>query len=72
MEIRQLIYFTRIFETGSMTRAATDLSIVQSALSCQLGHLEKELNVRLLVRSSKGIVPTAAGQAFYQFRCGYQ
>ncbi len=66
MEIRQLRYFARTFETGSITRAAAALSIVQPALSQQLGRLEEELGVRLLVRSSKGIVPTEAGRVFYQ------
>ncbi len=67
MEIRQLRYFACTFESGSITRAAAELSIVQSALSLQLNQLEKELGVRLLVRSSRGIVPTAAGQVFYQY-----
>jgi LysR family tcuABC transcriptional regulator len=70
MEIRQLRYFTRAFETGSITRAASELSIVQSALSLQLSRLEDELKVSLLVRSAKGIAPTAAGQVFYQYALG--
>ena len=67
MEIRQLRYFARTFETGSITRAAEELSIVQSALSRQLSRLEEELKTDLLVRSSKGIAPTPAGQVFYQY-----
>lgn len=67
MEIRQLRYFARTFEMGNITRAAAALSIVQPALSQQLVRLENELGVRLLVRSSKGIVPTEAGRVFYQY-----
>ncbi len=67
MEIRQLRYFARTFEMGNITRAAAALSIVQPALSQQLLRLENELGVRLLVRSSKGIVPTEAGRVFYQY-----
>jgi len=67
MEIRQLRYFTRTFETGNITRAAEALSVVQPALSQQIGRLENELGVRLLIRSSKGIVPTEAGRVFYQY-----
>ena len=33
MELRQLRYFVRIVELGSMSRAALDLDVVQSALS---------------------------------------
>ena len=67
MEIRQLRYFARTFETGNITRAAAALSIVQPALSQQLVRLENELGVKLLVRSSKGIVPTEAGRVLYQY-----
>jgi LysR family tcuABC transcriptional regulator len=67
MEVRQLRYFTKTFETGNITRAAAALSIVQPALSQQLVRLERELGVRLLVRSSKGIVPTEAGRVLYQY-----
>ena len=67
MEIRQLRYFARTFEMGNITRAAAALSIVQPALSQQLVRLENDLGVRLLVRSSKGIVPTEAGRVFYQY-----
>lgn len=67
MEIRQLRYFARTFETGNITRAAAALSIVQPALSQQLARLESELGVKLLVRSSKGIVPTEAGRVLYQY-----
>lgn len=66
MEIRQLRYFVRIVELGSMSRAALDLDLVQSALSQQISRLEGELSTRLLQRSSKGVVPTEAGLAFFR------
>ena len=65
MELRQLRYFVRIVELGSMGRAALDLGMVQSALSQQVSRLESELSTRLLQRTSKGAVPTAAGLAFF-------
>lgn len=40
MELRQLRYFVRIVETGSMGRAALDLNIGVSALSQQMARLE--------------------------------
>ncbi|MBT9474556.1 LysR substrate-binding domain-containing protein [Polaromonas sp.] len=66
MELRQLRYFVRIVELGSMSRAALDLDLVQSALSQQISRLESELSTRLLQRSSKGVVPTEAGLAFFR------
>lgn len=49
-----------------MSRAALDLDLVQSALSQQVSRLEGELCTRLLQRSSKGVVPTEAGLAFFR------
>ena len=66
MELRQMRYFVRIVELGSISRAALDLQLVQSALSQQIGRLEGELATRLLRRTSKGITPTEAGLAFFR------
>lgn len=65
MELRQLRYFVRIVETGSMGSAALDLNIGISALSQQMTRLENELAIRLLQRTSRGVTPTSAGLAFY-------
>ena len=65
MELRQLRYFVRIVETGSMGIAALDLGIGVSALSQQMTRLENELSIRLLQRTSRGVTPTNAGLAFY-------
>lgn len=66
MELRQLRYFVRVVELGSMSRAALDLDVVQSALSQQIGRLEGELATRLLQRTPRGVAPTEAGAAFYR------
>jgi LysR family tcuABC transcriptional regulator len=66
MELRQLRYFVRTVELGSMGRAALDLDLVQSALSQQISRLESELSTRLLQRKAKGVVPTEAGLAFFR------
>lgn len=58
MELRQLRYFVRIVETGSMGSAALDLDIGVSALSQQMTRLENELAIRLLQRTSRGVTPT--------------
>jgi LysR family transcriptional regulator, regulatory protein for tcuABC len=66
MELRQLRYFVRVVECGSLTRAAADLEVVQSALSQQILRLETELSTRLLRRTSQGSLPTEAGLAFFR------
>ena len=66
MELRQMRYFVRVVELGSMSRAALELDMVQSALSQQISRLEGELATRLLQRTSKGVVPTEAGLAFFR------
>ena len=66
MELRQLRYLVRVIELGSISRAALDLELVQSALSQQISRLESELSTRLLQRSSKGVTPTEAGLAFFR------
>lgn len=59
METRRLDYFVRIVDAGSITKAAAQIGIVQSALSRQLGCLEAEFKARLLNRTSQGVVTTA-------------
>jgi len=66
MELRQLRYFARVVELGSMGRAALELGVGTSALSQQISRLESELSTRLLQRTSSGVTPTDAGLAFLQ------
>lgn len=65
MELRHLRYFVAIAEEGSFLKAAERLHISQPPLSTQVRDLEEELGTPLLLRSSRGIALTAAGQAFY-------
>lgn len=66
MELRQMRYFVRVVELGSMGRAAHDLGVVTSALSQQISRLEGELATRLLQRGARGVAPTDAGLAFFR------
>lgn len=66
MELRQLRYFVRVVELGSMGRAAVDLGLGTPALSQQISRLEGELSTRLLQRTAKGVQPTDAGLAFFR------
>jgi DNA-binding transcriptional LysR family regulator len=62
-DIRQLRYFVTVADRGSVSQAALDLHLSQSALSETLRKLEVELGVELLERSSRGVAPTPAGAA---------
>lgn len=61
MNIKQLRYFVRIAECGSLSKAAEELGIAQPALSQQLRALEDELGVELVTRHSRGIAPNDLG-----------
>src|SRR5919198_3445386 len=62
MELRQLRYFPAVARHGSFTRAADELHLAQSALSQQVRRLERELRVELLVRASRRVELTDAGE----------
>jgi LysR family nitrogen assimilation transcriptional regulator len=70
MEFRQFKYFLEIADRKSLSRAAEQLHIAQSALSRQVAELEAELGVKLLVRSRNGVTTTEAGQVFYEYAQG--
>ncbi|TYB66680.1 LysR family transcriptional regulator [Nonomuraea sp. PA05] len=62
----QLRYFAAAAELGSMTAAARELVVSQSAVSTAVAQLEKELGVQLLLRHhARGLALTPAGRAFY-------
>jgi DNA-binding transcriptional LysR family regulator len=62
METKHLRTLLTIVELSSFTRAGVKLGLSQSAISQQIGALERQLGVRLLRRSGSGARPTAAGE----------
>jgi LysR family transcriptional regulator, nitrogen assimilation regulatory protein len=70
MDLRQLDYFVHVAELGSFSRAATLLSIAQSALSTRVRQLEVELKQPLLHRNGRGVTPTDAGKRLLQHARG--
>ena len=66
MDLRQLRYFVGIVQAGSLSRAADQLHVAQSAVSHHLNSLESELDRQLLTRSPKGIILTEAGTVLYR------
>ena len=57
--------YLRVVETGSFSRAASDLGVTQPTVTKAIAALEKRLGARLLNRDSRGVNPTDVGQAFY-------
>jgi DNA-binding transcriptional LysR family regulator len=62
MELRQLRYLDAVAGRRSFTQAARDLYVAQSAISQQIGRLERELGVELLRRTTRRVEVTEAGE----------
>lgn len=63
----QLRTFLAVEHTGSVKEAAAELVVTQPSVSSALAALEKELGVRVIERSGRGIRLSAAGVAFTPF-----
>src|SRR5215467_3946635 len=61
-EIRDLRLVEAISRKGTMTRAATDLNVSQSALSHQLAELERAAGSPLFRRTARGMLLTTQGE----------
>ena len=60
--LTQLRYFATAAERRSMTEAARELFVAQSAVSAAIGQLEQQVGTQLFIRQrSKGLVLTPAG-----------
>jgi Bacterial regulatory helix-turn-helix protein, lysR family len=53
-----------VTEAGQFSEAAADLSLTQQAVSKRVAALEKDLGVRLLARTARGVQLTTHGEAF--------
>lgn len=62
MDIRELITFTKIVQTGTFAKAADALNYAPSTVTAQIKSLEKEFGV-LFVRNAFGVSLTPTGQA---------
>lgn len=66
MEIKQMRYFIEVAEMGSLASAASRIGIAQPSLSQQVKNLEARIGTELLVRSSRGVTLTEAGNTFLE------
>lgn len=66
MDWDKLRIFHVVAEVGSFTRAGETLNLSQSAVSRQIGALEKSLNVTLFHRHARGLILTEQGDLLHR------
>lgn len=62
----QLETFIRVADAGSFNKAAEESYITPTAVIKQINLLEKSLDVKLFVRTHRGLILTEAGKSLYQ------
>jgi DNA-binding transcriptional LysR family regulator len=67
MTLDQINYLLEIGKTCSISKAANNLFISQSALSLAIQSLERELGQQLFSRTNRGVFPTPYGKAFIRY-----
>jgi DNA-binding transcriptional LysR family regulator len=66
MDLALLNIFVEVVRRGSYAEVARLRGVTPSAVSRSVSSLEDELGVRLLHRSTRQMMPTEAGQAYYE------
>ncbi len=66
MTERELLYVKTITEERSISKAARKLFMTQPSLSSCIQKIEAALGVRLFKRTTTGLLPTFAGERYYQ------
>ena len=66
LTLRQFRYFIAVAETGSVTGAARQVGISQSAITAAIQALQEETGARLVERHQKGLRLTHEGHQFLQ------
>lgn len=67
MELSDLMIFREVVSQGSITKAANELSYVQSNITSRIQQLENEMSVKLLYRHPRGVTPTTAGKTLFEY-----
>ena len=63
IRLRDLHVLLAAVEAGTMAKAATELGVSQPAVSKAIAEIEHTVGLRLLDRTTKGLVPTEYGRA---------
>ncbi|MEW6982179.1 LysR family transcriptional regulator [Colwelliaceae bacterium 6471] len=65
-QLEDMYLFSRVVESGSITKAAEQLNIAKSAISKRLAALEHKLGIKLINRTTRKSSITDAGVHYYQ------
>jgi DNA-binding transcriptional LysR family regulator len=66
MDVAVLQLFVEVVRQGSFAAVARDRNLDPSSVSRAIAHLEEELGIRLLQRTTRRLAATEAGLTFYQ------
>lgn len=64
--IEHILSYIKVVELGSFTKAAQELRLSKSVISKHISALEENLKTQLIKRSTRQLMVTEIGQAFYQ------
>ena len=67
MDMKQLEAFVYVVETCSFSKAGELLHLTQPTISSHILSLERELNIKLIVRTTKESYPSEAGKLLYNY-----
>lgn len=67
MDIKELEAFVYVVENCSFSRAAELLHLTQPTISSHISALERKLNIKLIVRTTKETYPSDAGKLLYRY-----
>lgn len=67
MDLNSLNLFVKVVEQGSFSAASKSTNVPVSTVSRRISELEKDLNVRLLERSTRQLRVTDSGKLLYEF-----
>lgn len=65
INLNRLVVFVSVVELGSLTGAANRLGLAKTMVSTHMQRLETELGANLLIRTTRRLSLTEAGEAFY-------
>lgn len=65
VSVQSLIYYMKVYEKRSLSKAAEELFVTQPALSLAMKNLEEQLHVTLFLRNNRGVEITKDGELLY-------